>query len=61
MANGQAVEKNIESPRDPKIFFNVLFRRAESSRSSKKDIAAILRCSFEELRKRGIHRSRLGE
>lgn len=61
MASGQAVEKNIKRPGDPKIFFDVLFRRAESSRGGKKDIAAVLRRRFEELRQTRIHHARLGE
>ena len=46
--------------RDPEIFFNVLFRRAEPRRGTQKNVAAVPRRCFKELRKAGIHRARLG-
>lgn len=61
MASVEAIEKNIKRPGDPEVFFDVLFRCAESSRSAEKDVAAVLRRSFEELRKTGIRHARLGE
>ena len=61
MTSAKAVEQDIERPSDPEVLFDVLFRRAESSRGAKKDIAAVSRSGIEELRKTGIHHARLGE
>jgi hypothetical protein len=61
MGSRQAVEKDIERLGDPEVFFDILLGRAESGSGSEKDVAAVLRTGFEELRKAGIHRARLAE
>ena len=61
MASRQAIKKDVESPGDTEVFFDVLCRRAESSRSTEKDVSAILRRCFKELRKARIHRAGLAE
>jgi hypothetical protein len=43
----------------PRSLFNVLFRRAESSRGTEKNVSAILRRCSKELRKARIHRTGL--
>src|SRR5579863_4968438 len=59
MPNRQAIKKNVESPSDPEVFFNILFRRAESSRGTEKNVSAILWRCFKEPRKSRIHRAGL--
>ena len=61
MASRQAIKKDVESPGSPEVFFHVLFRRAKPNCGTEKNISAILRRCFKELRKAGIHRAGLAE
>jgi hypothetical protein len=49
MASGESIEKHIERPSDPKILFDVLFRRAESSCRAEEHVTAIPWCCSEKL------------
>jgi hypothetical protein len=61
MASGESIEEYIERPSDPKILFDVLFRRAESSCRAEEHVTAVSWCCSEKLRKTGIHHDRLVE
>ncbi len=55
MSVGQAVKESVQSPGDPEIFLDVLFRRAEAACGTEEYVAAVLRSCAEEFRKAGIH------
>jgi len=61
MASRQSVEKNVERPGDPEVFFNVSLRRVQSSRRSEKDVSAVQRACLKELQEARIHRTRLAD